>query len=234
MHALDIPPTARPRGGWSRSWAAPSPCCSPPRRSAVPKKPTPTTTPASAASPPATPEAGNEEQQVAYAFHCNGPITGYQLQAQIPDDGRRGRAAGEQHPDGKPLTDTFSCSGEVPGYADNCVGATKGWYETIAGQFSIGTKICAEPRVDPLLTVTYAYLEKGVVTQAISGPFDLGRPTGCPPAANSGFNRLNPKPVALAKPGRARRESKAARKTKRRRTAKRRRPAPRRRSKGRS
>ena len=27
---------------------------------------------------------GNEEQQVAYVFYCNGPITGYQLQSQIP------------------------------------------------------------------------------------------------------------------------------------------------------
>ncbi len=81
------------------------------------------------------------------------------------------------------------------------MGATEVWYETIAGQFAIGTKLCAEPRVDPLLTVTYAYLEKGVVTQAISGPFDLGRPTGCPPDANSGFTRLNPKPVTLTAKG---------------------------------
>ena len=33
---------------------------------------------------PGTPEVGSEEQQVAYVFFCNGPITGYQLQAQIP------------------------------------------------------------------------------------------------------------------------------------------------------
>ena len=97
---------------------------------------------------------------------------------------------------GKPLIDTFSCSGEVPGYALNCVGATKAGYETITGQFAIGTKLCKEPRVDPLLTVTYAYLEKSVVTQAISGPFDLGRPKGCPADAESGGTRLNPKPVA--------------------------------------
>ena len=147
-----------------------------------------------------TPEPGNEEQQVAYSFHCNGPITGYQLQAQIPITGVEAAPLVSNIPTGKPLPDTFSCSSEVPGYADNCVGATKFWYETIAGQFSIGTKICAEPRVDPLLTVTYAYLEKGIVTQAISGPFDLGRPTGCPPTANSGFTRLNPKPVAATKP----------------------------------
>jgi hypothetical protein len=74
-------------------------------------------------------------------------------------------------------------------------------YETIAGQFAIGSKICAEPRVDPLLTVTYAYLEKGVVTQAISGPFDLGRPNGCPPSALSGGTRLNPKPATLTAKG---------------------------------
>ena len=147
------------------------------------------------------PEAGSEEQQVAYSFHCNGPITGYELQSQIPVTGVEAAPLVSNIPTGTPVTDTFSCSGEIPGYADNCVGATRYWYETIAGQFAIGTKICAEPRVDPLLTVTYAYLEKGVVTQAISGPFDLGRPAGCPPDASSGFTRLNPKPVPLSAHG---------------------------------
>ncbi len=141
---------------------------------------------------PGHPEVGSEEQQVEYNFYCNGPITGYQLQAQLP-------VTGIQSPPlvtniaGDALTDTFSCSGEEPGYALNCVGATKGGYEVVTGQFAIGKKICAEPRVDPLLTVTYAYLEKGVVTQAISGPFDLGRPKGCPPDAYSGSTRLNPR-----------------------------------------
>jgi hypothetical protein len=156
---------------------------------------------------PGTPEVGSEEQQVAYVFYCNGPITGYQLQAQIPLTGVQSPplvTAGASvlgAPTGKPTSDTFSCSGEIPGYADNCVGATKTGYETVSGQFAIGTKICAEPRVDPLLTVTYAYLEKGVVTQAISGPFDLGRPSGCPPSAFSGGTRLNPKPVTVVKKG---------------------------------
>jgi hypothetical protein len=153
---------------------------------------------------PGKAEVGSEEQQVAYVFYCNGPITGYQLQAQIPLTGIQSPplvTAGASvlgAPTGKALTDTFSCSGEVPGYAENCVGSTKTGYETISGQFAIGTKICAEPRVDPLLTVTYAYLEKGVITQAISGPFDLGRPNGCPPSAFSGGTRLNPKPVTAA------------------------------------
>ncbi len=147
------------------------------------------------------PEVGSEEQQVAYTFHCNGPITGYQLQSQIPVVGVEAAPLVTNIPSGTPVSDTFSCSSEVPGYADNCVGSTKAWYETIAGQFSIASKLCVEPRVDPLLTVTYAYLEKGVVTQAISGPFDLGRPTGCPPSANSGGTRLNPRPVPLAANG---------------------------------
>jgi hypothetical protein len=147
------------------------------------------------------PEVGSEEQQVAYAFHCSGPITGYQLQSQIPVTGVQAAPLVSNIPSGKPVNDTFSCSSEVPGYADNCVGATVSQYETIAGQFAIGTKLCAEPRVDALLTVTYAYLEKGVVTQAISGPFDLGRPTSCPPDAQSGWTRLNPKPVLLAAAG---------------------------------
>ena len=47
--------------------------------------------------------------------------------------------------------------------------------------------------------MTYAYLEKSVVTQAISGPFDLGRPKGCPADAESGGTRLSPKPVASHK-----------------------------------
>lgn len=145
-----------------------------------------------------TPEVGSEEQQVQYTFYCDGPITGYQLQAQVPVTGIQSPPLVSSIPAATPLTDTFSCSGEVPGFALNCVGSTKAGYETITGQFAIGSKLCTEPRVDPLLTVTYAYLEKGVVTQAISGPYDLGRPKGCPPDAYSGFNRLNPKPVKVS------------------------------------
>jgi hypothetical protein len=140
------------------------------------------------------PEAGSDEQQVQYTFYCNGPVTGYQVQSQIPVTGISSPPE-VVNLEKKLLPDTFSCSGEIPGWAANCVGAAKVGYETITGQFAIGTKLCAEPRVDPLLTVTYAYLEKGVVTQAISGPYDLGRPKDCKPDALSGFSRLNPKPV---------------------------------------
>jgi hypothetical protein len=123
-------------------------------------------------------EPGSEGTAVRYAFHCSGPITGYQLESQIPLTGLQSAplVANEK---GKPLSETFSCGGEIPGYALDCVGTANAAWDQISGDFSIGTKLCAEPREDPLLTVVYAYLEKGVVTQAISGPFDLGRPQGC-------------------------------------------------------
>ena len=143
------------------------------------------------------PEAGSEEQQVKYTFYCDGPITGYQLQTQVPLTGVEGAPLLYSIATKNPLSDSFSCSGEVPGYAVNCVGLAKAGYESITGQFAIGNKICKEPRVDPLLTVTYAYLEKGIVTQAIAGPFDLGRPKGCPPDARSGGTRLEPKPLVV-------------------------------------
>jgi hypothetical protein len=139
------------------------------------------------------PELGSEEQQVQYTFYCDGPITGYQLQSQVPLTGIQSPPLVSDLQSATPLNDTFACSGEIPGYAANCVGATKAGYERITGQFAIPTKLCAEPRVDPLLSVTYASLEKTTVTQAISGPFDLGRPSGCPADALSGSTRLNPK-----------------------------------------
>jgi hypothetical protein len=141
-----------------------------------------------------TPVSGSDEQQAQYTFYCNGPITGYQVQSQIPVTGVSSppivTSLAKQE-----LADTFSCSGEIPGWAANCVGSTAGGYETITGQFAIGTKLCAEPRVDPLLTVTYAYLEKGKIVQAISGPYELGRPKGCKPDWYSRYSRFNPQPL---------------------------------------
>ena len=64
---------------------------------------------------------------------------------------------------------------------------------TFVRQFSIDPKLCDEPRVDPLLTVVYATKSStGAVTQAIAGPFDLGRPQGCPKSASNGKWRIPP------------------------------------------
>jgi hypothetical protein len=145
-------------------------------------------------------EPENSEQQVRYTFYCNGPITGYSLESNVPLSGYEPQPiAANDKPE--VLSDTFSCGGELPGWADNCVGATKLGWENVTGQFSIGAPLCTEPRVDPLLMVTDIYLEKGVPTQGISGPFDLGRPLHCPKSFYKGGTRLEPatpKPLAKA------------------------------------
>jgi hypothetical protein len=148
-----------------------------------------------------TPEVGSSEPQVKYTFNCSGPITGYQLQSQIPLTGFQASPLVSEATSGEPTSDSFSCGGEAPGYAVNCVGATNAGYEKILGEFAIDKPVCAEPRVDPLLTVTYAYLEKGVVTQAISGPFDLGRPLHCPADGYNAGTRLAPNKAVKAKTG---------------------------------
>ncbi len=144
-------------------------------------------------------EPGAEGTPVNYEFHCNGPITGYQLQSQIPLAGIEASPL-VSNEKGEPTKENLECGGEVPGFALNCVGSASAPYDSIDGQFYIESKLCAEPREDPLLTVTYAYLEKGVVTQAISGPFDLGRPLGCPHDAEQRWTRLNPNPATLKSP----------------------------------
>jgi hypothetical protein len=147
------------------------------------------------------PELGSSEQQVRYTFDCDGPITGYSLESNVPLTGY-GPQPTVANTKPEVLSDTFSCGGDLPGWADNCVGSTKLGWEYVTGQFSIGAPLCAEPRVDPLLTVTDIYLEKGVPTQGISGPFDLGRPLHCPKSKTyPGGTRLEPatpKPLAKA------------------------------------
>ena len=70
------------------------------------------------------PEAGSDEQQVQYTFYCNGPVTGYQVQSQIPVTGISSPPE-VVNLEKKLLPDTFSCSGEIPGWAANCVGEAK-------------------------------------------------------------------------------------------------------------
>ena len=138
-----------------------------------------------------TAELGSEEQQVRYTFYCDGPITGYQLETNIPVNGFEASPL-VTNTKNEALSDTFTCGGEIPGWADNCEGSAKAGWENITGQFSIEAPLCKEPRVDPLLTVTDIYTEKAVVTQAISGPFDLGRPLHCPTTRYAGGTRLEP------------------------------------------
>ena len=145
------------------------------------------------------PQPGDDSTQVQYVFACGGPITGFQIQPQIGDTGFATDVSVFDQQKNPVTTDAFTCNGDFPGWGFNCVGKYTGTsYANIVGTFSIATKLCDEPRVDPLLTVVYATADsKGVVTQAISGPYDLGRPRGCPKSALGGKTRI-PSDTSLA------------------------------------
>lgn len=144
--------------------------------------------------------------QVKYVFSCNGPITGYQIQPNIEVQSMETEVFGTDPVSNVVFPqDSFSCSGDTPGYGVNCVG-NAGWTDNakqipregvtpykIKGLFTIDAPLCAEPRVDPLLTVVTATKNaSGVPVQAMSGPFDLGRPirSGCKPTKFSGKTRI--------------------------------------------
>jgi hypothetical protein len=130
--------------------------------------------------------------QVKYVFACSGPITGYQIQPQVPAQSLDTEVfALDRTTKAVVPTDSFSCQGIIPSYGINCVGTYGGDYRIVSGQFSIDPKLCDEPRVDPLLTVVYATKNAaGAVVQAIAGPFDLGRPRGCPKSGQNGKWRI--------------------------------------------
>ena len=127
---------------------------------------------------------------LAYRFACSNPITGFQVQ---PD-----KAAVEYETElfpadlqGNPVEgDAFGCFGDLPGYGINCTGNYSGNWEVTSGTFKIEGDACAEPRVDALLTVVRATISGGKAAQAMAGPFDMGRPLGCPKSKLAGRTRI--------------------------------------------
>jgi hypothetical protein len=129
--------------------------------------------------------------QVKYVFACSNPITGYQIQPQVPATSIDTEVFGLDRTTKQVVaTDSFSCQGDIPAYGINCVGTYGGNYDIVSANFSIDPKLCAEPRVDALLTVVLATRSGSTVTQAMAGPFDLGRPRGCPKSAGNGKWRI--------------------------------------------
>jgi hypothetical protein len=128
---------------------------------------------------------------VEYTFACSQAITGYALQ---PDRQATGYETEVFGADAKTkqvvATDAFSCNGDIPGWGINCTGSYGGNWDTVTSTFTVDGDVCAEPRVDPLLIVTFASVSNGKVTQYIAGPFDLGRPRGCPKSARGGKTRI--------------------------------------------
>jgi hypothetical protein len=128
---------------------------------------------------------------VSYTFACSQPITGYSVMPDKPATAFETEVFGTDPATKEVLaTDAFSCNGEQPGWGVNCTGADVGSWHPITSSFTIDGDVCAEPRVDPLLIVTYAGVTAGKAAQYIAGPFDLGRPRGCPKSARNGKLRI--------------------------------------------
>ena len=161
-------------------------------------------------------EQGVSGTQVEYQFSCDGPITGYAIetephQIQYFDQAPVVALAGVPS-----ATDAFSCSAFIPGVQINCTGSTSAAFQVITGQFVIAGKssLCAEPRLDPILSVTDATAAATIggtkaaptasatVTQFLAGPYDLGRPWGCQGDSYGANTRLgsNPPTVVLRGP----------------------------------
>jgi len=129
---------------------------------------------------------------VRYKFACSNPITGYSLFIDgHPVQSIDTEVFGLDKTGNVVPTDSFSCNGQFPGYGVNCVGTYGGNWDVVPAQFELDTPLCQEPRVDPILTVVNATANSaGKITQAIAGPFDLGRPRGCPKSKFGGKTKI--------------------------------------------
>ena len=160
-------------------------------------------------------EPGVTGTQVEYQFSCDGPITAYAIETEPHQI---------QYFDQSPVValggvpsqvDAFSCTAFIPGVQINCSGSTSAAFEVITGQFVIADKnLCAEPRVDPILTVADATAAATIggtktaptatatLTQYLAGPYDLGRPWGCKGDQFGADTRLgsNPPTIVLGGP----------------------------------
>jgi hypothetical protein len=149
-------------------------------------------------------ETGLLDNPVSYQFACSQPITGYSIISDKEIDAWDTEVFVKDGQKNVIPTDSFSCNGDSPGFGVNCVGKYNTNWSLVEAQYNLSsTKLCAEPRHDPLLVVTYATYSKDangnpakdsngnpVVTTALAGPFDLGRPRGCKRTKFSGKTRI--------------------------------------------
>lgn len=124
---------------------------------------------------------------IKYTIQCDGKISGYSI-ATAPERQVTGTETEVFVTDGAGGvvgSDSFSCNGEFPGYGINCVSPAGGEYKTpgnfIVGEFYVDANRCANPRLDPILTVAYASVNSANKSvQSLAGPFDLGHAVDCP------------------------------------------------------
>jgi hypothetical protein len=140
---------------------------------------------------PGTP-SDDFENPIDYKFACAGRIVGYMIVTDREIDSFDTEI--EVHdPAGAIIpADGFACEGDFPGFGVGCLGAY-GANGVVTGTISLSErKPCDEPRVDPKLVVVAEALDVNTgeplkrSTGSMAGPFDLGRPRGCPKSSALG------------------------------------------------
>ena len=121
-----------------------------------------------------------------YSFGCTGRIVGFMIVTNHEISGFTNDVEVHDGTGALVPADGFQCEGDIPGEGFGCVGS----YTTnglVKGTFDVSERdACAEPRIDATLVVVAETLDvvtgapKKTSTGSMGGPFDLGRPHGCP------------------------------------------------------
>jgi hypothetical protein len=134
---------------------------------------------------PGTP-SDDFENPIDYRFACAGRIVSYMIVTDREIDSFDTEI--EVHDTAGAIipADGFACEGDFPGFGVGCLG-TYGANGVVTGTMSLSQrKPCDEPRVDPKLVVVAESIDPNTneplkrSNGSMAGPFDLGRPRGCP------------------------------------------------------
>ena len=126
------------------------------------------------------------ENPIDYTFACTGRIVGFMVVTDREIDGFDTELEVHDPAGAIVASDGFACEGDFPGFGVGCLG-TYATNNLVTGTVTLsGQKPCAEPRVDPKLVVVAESLDPNTGAAlknsngSMAGPFDLGRPRGCP------------------------------------------------------
>lgn len=132
------------------------------------------------------------ENPIDYTFACTGRIVGYMVVTNRELDSFDTEIEVNDVTGKLIESDGFACEGDFPGFGVGCLG-TYGPNGLVTGTYSLSSqKPCAEPRDDPKLVVVAEALDLATGAPlknslgAMAGPFDLGRPRGCPKSSPLG------------------------------------------------
>ena len=131
-------------------------------------------------------DTGDYENAADYRFACTGRILGYTIMSDRELDAFDTEIEVNDPAGAIVPSDSFVCEGEIPGTGIGCYGSY-GTNNIVRGTLSVAeSKVCAEPRMTAKLVVVIETLDvntgaaKKTSNGAMAGPFDLGRPRGCP------------------------------------------------------